>query len=166
MGRMKCTKDQAEKCKAEGMTYEEIGEKYGISKQRVYQILSNKPKPTKKPKHYPNGLQAARIAKGIETTEIAERYGKTKSWVSKLEHGEMTIKESMYTDLCKLYGVDKIEGLRIRGRDKEYIEQLEETIKKLEEKNAKLQKKLENENANLKFKLKRIKELLGNENLN
>ena len=136
---MKCTKDQAEKCRAEGMTYEEIGKKYGISKQRVYQILSNKPKPTKKPKPA-NGLQAARIAKGIEATEIAERYGKTQSWVSKLEHGELAIKESMYTDLCKLYGVDKIDGLRIRGKDKEYIEQLEETIKKLEEKIAKLQK--------------------------
>lgn len=136
---MKCTKEQAEECRNMGMTYEEIGKKFGISRQRVHQLLNMESKQVyRNGLYYGNGLRAAREAKGIKCIEIAERYGKSKSWVTKLEQGATRIKRSIYEDLCRLYEVDEIEGVIIKNEK----EGTKEMLKRLIEENKRLRKRI------------------------
>lgn len=139
-----CTKEQIEECRALGMTYAKIGEKYGISRQRVEQILHERYKKRKCCKiinDNPNTLYNLRITKGMTQYEVATWMEKSISWVSRIENGRFKyIREDIYKKLLKLYNVETIDGVNIKRKktsvgsyslNKEFVKLVKDTAKKI-----------------------------------
>lgn len=115
-----------------GMTYAEISEKFGISIQRVEQIINQKPK-CKVIKDYPNDLAPIRISRNMTASEVAAMFGKSNAWMTKVEHGGGRISRETYNKFLEIYNVDKIDGVKIKDN-----KEIDARIELLEKENTML----------------------------
>ena len=101
-----------------GISYAEIGEKFGLSLQRIEQIVNRKPNKNVV-KVYPNDLAPIRMSRNMTATEVAAIFGRSKAWLSKLEHGEFYISKDVYNKFLEIYNVDKIDGVRFKRSERD-----------------------------------------------
>lgn len=111
-------KEEVKRLRGSGMSYQAVGERFGVSKQRIHQITH--PKPRKKKTPSTAGVKYPRIKKYLEENNIsvaafADACGVTRSTMYTNLKGDGGMNKSTIDAILKVTGLTYEEAFFVEG---------------------------------------------------